>query len=226
MVSSKAKSCEDVYNEDLISESREVFLHSPLDCEDSGIDFRVASKFIKNIRILEKKSSAPIVLHILSTGGNWNDGMAIYDTILKSSCDFCIITYGIAASMASLIPQAAYQTGKRITMPNCEWMIHEGWTEVQGTYRQVISNTQWDIEIRKKCYELYTEACLERGVFFESKSRAQVKNYIKKKLESKEDWWLDAEEAVNIGLCDMIVGQKGVESVDKIVKNVPRILQL
>tara|TARA_R110000824_G_scaffold128568_4_gene289556 strand:- start:63329 stop:64009 length:681 start_codon:yes stop_codon:yes gene_type:complete len=226
MVNNKAKSCEDVYNEDLISESREVFLHSSLDCEDNGIDFRVASKFIKNIRILEKKSSAPIILHMLSTGGSWNDGMAIYDTILQSSCSFCIITYGIAASMASLIPQAAHQRGKRITMPNCEWMIHEGWTEVQGTYRQVISNTQWDIVIRKKCYELYTEACLQRGSFFEGKSRAQVKSYIKRKLESKEDWWLDAEEAVNIGLCDMIVGQKGVESVEKIVKNVPRILQL
>tara|TARA_Y100000401_G_scaffold37922_1_gene28533 strand:- start:488 stop:1156 length:669 start_codon:yes stop_codon:yes gene_type:complete len=217
-------------NEDLdfngyIRHTREMFL-LPLESEDSEVVTKTATHFLKNLRLLESDSKNPIILHSFSLGGDWYDGMVIYDAIKYSACKFVVISYGIAASMASLIPQAAYPEGKRISMPNCDWMIHEGYTATQGTYRQVLSGAQWDTILRSRTYQMYTEPCMQTGEFFNNKKQSQVKSYIRRKLESKEDWWMSSEDSIKYGFCDHIVGEKGMETVDKIVKNVSRILQL
>ena len=217
-------------NEDLdfngyIRHTREMFL-LPLESEDSEVVTKTATHFLKNLRLLESDSKNPIILHSFSLGGDWYDGMVIYDAIKYSACKFVVISYGIAASMASLIPQAAYHEGKRISMPNCDWMIHEGYSATQGTYRQVLSGAQWDTIQRSRTYQMYTEPCMQTGEFFNNKKQSQVKSYIRRKLESKEDWWMSSEDSIKYGFCDHIVGEKGMETVDKIVKNVSRILQL
>ena len=219
------KHSEDLDFNGYISSTREMFL-LPLESEDSEIITNTATHFLKNLRLLEAESKNPIVLHSFSLGGDWYDGMVIYDAIKYSACKFVIISYGIAASMASLIPQAVFPQGKRITMPNCDWMIHEGYTATQGTYRQVLSGAQWDTILRSRTYQMYTEPCMQTGEFFKDKKQSQVKSYIKRKLESKEDWWMSSEDSIKYGFCDHIVGEKGMETVDKIVKNVSRILQL
>jgi len=219
------KHSEDLDFNGYISSTREMFL-LPLESEDSEIITKTATHFLKNLRLLEAESKNPIVLHSFSLGGDWYDGMVIYDAIKYSTCKFVIISYGIAASMASLIPQAVFPQGKRITMPNCDWMIHEGYTATQGTYRQVLSGAQWDTILRSRTYQMYTEPCMKTGEFFKDKKQSQVKSYIKRKLESKEDWWMSSEDSIKYGFCDHIVGEKGMETVDKIVKNVSRILQL
>ena len=219
------KHSEDLDFNGYISSTREMFL-LPLESEDSEIITKTATHFLKNLRLLEAESKNPILLHSFSLGGDWYDGMVIYDAIKYSACKFVIISYGIAASMASLIPQAVFPQGKRITMPNCDWMIHEGYTATQGTYRQVLSGAQWDTILRSRTYQMYTEPCMQTGEFFKDKKQSQVKSYIKRKLESKEDWWMSSEDSIKYGFCDHIVGEKGMETVDKIVKNVSRILQL
>ena len=219
------KHSEDLDFNGYISSTREMFL-LPLESEDSEIITKTATHFLKNLRLLEAESKNPIVLHSFSLGGDWYDGMVIYDAIKYSACKFVIISYGIAASIASLIPQAVFPQGKRITMPNCDWMIHEGNTATQGTYRQVLSGAQWDTILRSRTYQMYTEPCMQTGEFFKDKKQSQVKSYIKRKLESKEDWWMSSEDSIKYGFCDHIVGEKGMETVDKIVKNVSRILQL
>ena len=69
-----------------------------------------------------------------------------------------------------------------------------------------------------------TQPCMVTGEFFKGKKQSQVKSYIKRKLESKEDWWMSSEDSIKYGFCDHVVGEKGLETVDKIVKNVSRIL--
>ena len=219
------KHSEDLDFNGYISSTREMCL-LPLESEDSEIITKTATHFLKNLRLLEAESKNPIVLHSFSLGGDWYDGMVIYDAIKYSACKFVIISYGIAASMASLIPQAVFPQGKRITMPNCDWMIHEGYTATQGTYRQVLSGAQWDTILRSRTYQMYTEPCMQTGEFFKDNKQSQVKSYIKRKLESKEDWWMSSEDSIKYGFCDHIVGEKGMQTVDKIVKNVSRILQL
>ncbi|HAI38785.1 MAG TPA: hypothetical protein DCM40_12005, partial [Maribacter sp.] len=95
-----------------------------------------------------------------------------------------------------------------------------------GTYKQVLSGAQWDTILRSRTYQMYTEPCMTTGEFFEGKKQSQVKSYIRRKLESKEDWWMSAEDSIMYGFCDLIVGQKGLETIDRIVNNASRILQL
>ena len=219
------KNADDIDFNGYIRSTREMFL-MPLDSEDSEISTKTATHFLKSLRFLEADSKDPIVLHSFSVGGNWYDGMVIYDAIKYSPCPFISISYGIAASMASLIPQAVFPRGKRITMPNCDWMIHEGYRATEGTYRQVLSGAQWDTILRSRTYQMYTEPCMTTGQFFKDKKQSQVKSYIRRKLESKEDWWMSSDDSMKYGFCDHIVGDKGMETVDKIIKNVSRILQL
>ena len=61
---------------------------------------------------------------------------------------------------------------------------------------------------------------------FLGKKISQVENHIKRKLESREDWWMSSEDSIKYGFCDHIVGEEGLETVDEIVNNVSRILQL
>tara|TARA_R110000751_G_scaffold91721_1_gene179829 strand:- start:1336 stop:2001 length:666 start_codon:yes stop_codon:yes gene_type:complete len=219
------KNEEDLDLNGYIRRTREMFL-VPLDSEEPEIVTKTATRFLTSLRLLEADSKNPIVLHAFSTGGDWYGGMVIYDAIKYSSCNFVIISYGIAASMASLIPQAVYPHGKRITMPNCDWMIHEGYISTQGTYKQVLSGAQWDQTLRSRTYKMYTYPCLATGEFFKGKKISQVESYIKRKLEAKEDWWMSSEDSIKYGFCDHIVGEEGFETVDKIVNNVSRILQL
>ena len=221
----KKNNSDDLGFNDCIRSTREMFL-LPLNSEDPEIGTKTATHFLTSLRLLESDSKNPIVLHSFSTGGDWYGGMVIYDSIKYSSCNFVVISYGIAASMASLIPQSVYPHGKRVTMPNCDWMIHEGYISTQGTYRQVLSGTQWDQTLRARTYEMYAHPCLGTGEFFKGKKTSQVENYIKRKLEAKEDWWMSSEDSVKYGFCDHVVGEEGLETVDKIVNNVSRILQL
>ena len=75
----------------------------------------MSNTFIKNIRALEIKSDKPIIIHMQSVGGEWSDGMAIYDAISMCRCHVTMIAYGQAESMSSIIFQAA---DTRLITPN------------------------------------------------------------------------------------------------------------
>ena len=80
--------------------------------------------------------------------------------------------------------------------------------------------------ISKESVVVYAHPVMKTGEFFKDKKQSQVKSYIKRKLESKEDWWMSSEDSIKYGFCDHIVGEKGLETIDRIVKNASRILQL
>ena len=88
---------------------REVYLHGTHGAfeEDPGVEYRMASTFIKNIRILDSIKNDPILIHMHSIGGSWTDGMAIYDAIQVCKSHVTVLVYGQAESMSSIILQAA-----------------------------------------------------------------------------------------------------------------------
>ena len=50
-------------------------------------------------------------------------------------------------------------------------------------------------------------------------SKAKTKAFIRRKLESKEDWWLTAEDAVMHGFVDGIVGSEKYKSIIDVKKS-------
>ena len=208
----------EAHDSGLIESTREIFLSSYPDGEDPGIDYRSALRFITNLRILESSGSQPIIIHQYSSGGEWHAGMAIYDAIKASPCNFVFISYGMCASMGSIIAQAPLNKGVRLCTPNCDWLIHEGTCSFEGTYKQIFSLYEFEKTILDKCYEIYTESCKTTGRFF-FKKKGTAKNFLKKQLSSKEDWWLNSEQAVEFGFADAILGSEEYPEIKEICKN-------
>jgi len=156
--------------------------------EESGVDFLLAERVIKNIHILESVSKEPISVIMNNVGGDWYHGMAIHDAVKNSSCHITITVYGQAMSMATIILQAA---DERVMMPNSELMVHDGSEGYEGSPRSFEAWAKQSKKSRKKMYDIYAERSKMPSSFWEKKCGS--------------DYFLSAEEAVKLGLADSIL---------------------
>jgi ATP-dependent Clp protease protease subunit len=195
----------------------EIYLHSDdSDPNDNGIDFRTASRFAKNIHKAEKSNDDQLIVHFSSIGGEWADGMSIYDNILHSSFSVIMIGHGCLCSMGTIILQAA---SKRYLMPHCDLMVHFGDLTLSGHQVSVESGSKYYTKIKNNMIDIYTDRCIN-GPFFKEReySRNKVKAYIKRKLESNVDWYMTPEEAVDFGFADKVLTKTEYLNVRKITK--------
>ncbi len=212
---------EELHQHNILVETRELFIHGEPDdaSQDSGVEFRMAAKFLKNIRYLEQCSDEPIIIHQHSIGGNWDAGMIIYDAITSSHCHIIFIMHGTACSMGSIVPQAA---DTRLIMPNCTFMVHTGYTDIGGhTYKQSQSWAEMEKHQTNVMLDIYTSMAIH-GPFFQGKTMDEVKvrKFLTAKMDQKEDWWLFAPDVVKYGFADAILGDVGYETLDIIRINI------
>lgn len=195
-------------------ESREVFLHSPIDSQEedeSGIDYRNSSMFIKNIKLLENMSKTqPIIVHANVVGGIWENSMAIFDIISLSTCPIISISYSHARSMSSIIPQAA---DLRVISPNALFMIHEGTIYVSDTSKGASSYIELNNKLSTIMFDIYLEKC-KNGKFFKGKTDRYIKRFLKNRMDQKQEWYITAQESVDYGFMDGVLGTKGFETID------------
>lgn len=188
--------------------AREVFLHNHYHTEDNqnpGVEYRMSNTFIKNLRALDLKSDQPIIVHMQSIGGEWSDGMAIYDAISMCRSYITIIAYAQASSMSSIILQAA---DYRFMTPNAHFMSHYGSTDINTDYLSAMNQADYERSVCDIMFNIYASRCVN-GKFFYDKfgkkpSEKQVKQFLIRKLKSG-DWYLDAEEAVYYGFADAVL---------------------
>lgn len=194
---------ETLHTYDIDVKNRIIYVHAEFEAEESGVDFRMASKFIMNLDHLNFLSSEPITVKVLSYGGCWNYGMAIYDAIKNSKAPVTTISYAHARSMSSIIPQAAT---KRVISKNCDFMVHYGTYADSGDFRQVVNGMKHYERTNSIMFDIYATRCVN-GQFFKEKNFTvdEVRNFIKEKIEILTDWWLTAEEAVYYGFMDEVV---------------------
>ena len=208
-----------VHAHNIIFDTREVFLHGEdVNGEDGGMDFRVAAKFLKNLRILENYNKDPIIVHQHNIGGFTESGMVVYDSILHSPCHITIIMHGSACSMGSIIPQAS---DLRLIMPNCRFLVHGGNIDISGTYKQIQSMSEIEQSLFDTIINIYSNVAVN-GIFFteQNASIQTVKRYILNKIDKKEDWWLLSHDVVSFGFADAIFGSKSYENLDVIRKRI------
>jgi len=207
----------DVHNFSLNVESREIFLNSHIaDCEEeAGVDWRMATKFNKNIRLLTSGSrkEQPILVHMHTVGGNWEDGLAVYD-IIKSctSTHITIIAYAHARSMSSIIFQAA---DTRIFMPNAIWLMHMGDMGFDGQAQSFEAEAEWAKKDHDRMLDIYTESAYGSNAYV-GKSRKQVKNFIDRGIRLKQEWYMSARDAIEHGYADAVFGDEGYEDIETI----------
>jgi len=167
---------------------------------EPGVEFLMANRFIKNLNILSNNSDEPITIHMKTCGGEWTEGMAIYDAIKACNNTVTIINYTHARSMSSLIYLAA---DKRIMMPHSTYMIHEGSIHTGGTIKQFRTEYEQNEKASEQMIAVYVSH-LRKQSFWKGKTIKHITKWLVKNMSEKEEFYLTAEEAVKYGFADEI----------------------
>lgn len=139
----------------------------------------------KDVPIEKRK---PIKILLYSYGGDLDICNAFYNIILISKTPVYIFNMGICASAGAIIFLSGH---KRYALPGSRFLIHEGEIGLQGQSTKVIENLD---NIKK------TEKELEE--FILSRTKIDKKLYNRNK---KKEWWINCQEAVELGLIDAVV---------------------
>ena len=161
------------------------------------IDTEMANDFLAQILYLQEENE-PVDIIINSPGGEVTAGLLIYDMI--QSCPFEVRTYcaGMAASMAAIL-LASGSKGHRYILPHSKVMIHEPLIAggIGGSATSIRNISDNILETRK-----LTNSLLAGHT---GKSLKEINK------ATSFDNYMNAEQAVEFGICDQIVSriQKG-----------------
>ena len=185
--------------------------------DEPGIEYTIANKLIRNINLcMRNDPDKPILIHMKTCGGYWEEGMAIYDAIKACPVPVTILNYTHARSMSSIIFQAA---NKRVMMPNSTFMFHDGSLELSGTVKQVKTAVQLTDITDKTMMGIYVEAMKSTPTSKVAKwSRKRLEDWLRTEMDKKEDVFLTAEQAVYYGFADEIFGGRNGYDWGKLIE--------
>lgn len=204
----------DIHNFNIDVKNREMYLHSYIDAQDEGgVDYRSAVIFEKNIRYLNTLSSEPILVHMHLPGGDWQDCLGMYDAIKTSKAKVIIIASAKAESCSSVLLQAA---DIRILMPNTNVMIHYGSFSVDAEHsKAAAAGIQWNERECEKMIDIFTDRCMESEMAKQKNwKKMMARKHIISQLANKCDWILTANEAVEYGFADGVLGSKKYPTIE------------
>jgi len=201
------------YNIDI--NNREIYLHSYFSDseEEGGVDYRSAVALEKNIRYLNTLSLEPILIHMHLPGGEWQDCLGMFDTIKLSKAKIIILAYSKAESCSGIFLQSA---NLRILMPNTNLLIHYGSFTLDGEHsKAAASSIKWNESECDKMIDIFTDRCMNSQICKEKNwKKMMARKHIVSQIANKCDWILTAEEAVNYGFADGILGTKKFPNID------------
>ena len=158
------------------------------------IDDNLANRVIAELLYLDSTGNEDINIYINSPGGSVSAGMAIYDTMNFVKSDVSTTCLGIAASMAAFLLSSG-KKGKRYILPNADVMIHQPLGGAQGQATDIKIASDRIIDLRKRLNRIF------------SKNTSQSLKKIEK--DTERDNYLSAKEALEYGLVDKIITEKG-----------------
>lgn len=194
-----------LFGEDVYGES--------LEGAEPGVEYIMANRFIRNLNILMRKSDKPILIHMKTCGGDWKEGMAIYDAIKSCPNPVIILNYTHARSMSSLIFQAA---DKRVMMPHSTFMFHDGTMAMEGTVKQFYTEYEQTRHAEDQMMAIYIRSMVAQGKFKDEKPE-KIRKWLRDQMDKKEDVFLNAQQAIDYGFADEIFGADGVYNWDALV---------
>jgi ATP-dependent Clp protease protease subunit len=176
--------------------SRTVYMGSETadDGAESGVDYGMAQRQIKNLHILDVASADPITIIMNNPGGDMFHGLAIYDAIKACRSHVTIKVFGHAMSMGSIILQAA---DTRVMAANSSQMIHYGQVSVDNEAKTTYKTVDEYKRIDKLMEKMYLSKIQKKQPLFTiARLRAMLNN----------DTFLTAQQSVDLGLADEILG--------------------
>jgi ATP-dependent Clp protease protease subunit len=158
----------------------------------------MANLIVAQLLFLESDNpDKDIYLYINSPGGVVTAGMAIYDTMRFIKPDVSTVCMGQAASMGAFL-LAGGAKGKRYCLPNSRVMIHQPLGGFQGQASDFEIHAKQILDLKERLNRMLAE---NTGQDYEKVAR-----------DTDRDHFLAAEEAVDYGLVDGILSQRGEEA--------------
>jgi ATP-dependent Clp protease protease subunit len=174
----------DIYS--LLLRERIVYLGTP-------ITDQVANVIIAQLLYLEREDPAKdISLYINSPGGFIASGLAVLDTVKLINADVSTICVGTAASMATVLLSNGAK-GKRFCLPNSTIHMHQpNVGSFQGQAADLEIQAREIVRLKQRLNTILAEATGQP--------------YEKVADDTDRDYYLTAEQAVEYGLVDEILG--------------------
>ncbi len=140
------------------------------------------------------EAHAPIEFYISTYGGSASEMFAVYD-VVRSIRDLSPVrTFGIGKVMsAGVLVLASGTKGERRIGRHCRVMIHGVVSGQQGH----IADVENEFEEAKSTQKLYISAL--------ASETNMTQKYIKKLMDKKTNVYLNAQEAVDLGIADIII---------------------
>ena len=168
-------------------ESRIILMAEPITAE-------LAEAVVTKLLLLDgADSKAPIDLYINSPGGSVDAGFAIYDMARFVTAPVRCICNGLTASAAVIVLLAA-QKKNRLSLPNSRFLIHQPSGGARGSTADIEIEAHQILKIRERINKLIAE---ETGQPVE-----------KVEQDTRRNYWMDAQEALDYGLVYKIVTAK------------------
>ncbi len=152
--------------------------------------------YLNEINILEtdQEKKKPIEFYVSTYGGNADDMFALYDVMEYVKKETHIQTIGLGKVMsAGVLLLAAGTQGERRIGKNCRVMIHN----VMGGTAGSLPNLANELSAIEQLQEDYVNALVD--------NTKMTKKQLRKMLNEKVNVYLSAEEALELGIADIIV---------------------
>ena len=165
----------------------------------ASIDDAIANLVVAQLLFLEAENpEQDISIYINALGGSLTAGLAIYDTMQFIRPEITTICVGQASSLAAVLLGAGTK-GKRLALPNSRIVIHQPMGVVAGPASNVDIHAREILRLR----ELVNTILVNHT--------GQTPDKICQ--DTDRDFILTAEEAVEYGLIDQIIGRRILSEV-------------
>ena len=175
---------------DLISkhfEARNVFLVG-------GVNQGSAFTVIAQLLYLDSvDSNSPINFYISSNGGSVIDGFAILDTMNTIKAPINMIGFGMCASMGAFLLSAGKKCPRSVrkVLPNIQVMTHQVSGGAGGQASDIVITANQMVKLNKRIKEYLGK--------FTGIAPSEIDRICDR------DYWMDADEAISLGLVDEII---------------------
>ena len=145
-------------------------------------------------RVTPEEKKKPVDFYISTLGGSADDMFALYDVMRQVREETEIHTIGMGKVMsAGVLLLAAGTNGQRRIGKNCRVMIHSVIAGSHGSLHNLVN----EMEAIEQLQQMYIDCLVEET----NMTKKQLKNM----LERKVNVYLSAEEAVELGIADIII---------------------
>jgi ATP-dependent Clp endopeptidase proteolytic subunit ClpP len=159
----------------------------------SGVDAESVQQCMAELgRWSRRDPGAPITVIFNSPGGNVLDGLALFDYLRQlrlTGHRLTTIALGRAASMGAVLLQAG---DHRVIGENAFLLVHEVSNNSAGKVSELEDGMEFTKRLQKRLLAILSE-------------RSTLSDKEIQRRWARKEWWLDAEEAVELGLADALL---------------------